>query len=171
MRAVPSALHIVLIGPMAAGKTTLGRRLADRSGATLRDSDVDIEALTGRWGREIAREHGVPALHALEAGVLLGALAAPVQLVITAAASVVEAPWVIVALDRRAVVVHLDLSVDDQLSRLDEDDHRRTTDRRELDDLAARRRPAYEAVADVTLDAAEGVDELVAAAWAVIETR
>ena len=47
------ARHIVLVGMMGAGKTTAGRRLAQRLGRRLVDSDELIEARTGRTVREI----------------------------------------------------------------------------------------------------------------------
>jgi len=37
-------LTIVLVGPPGAGKTTVGRLLAERLGVLFRDTDADIEA-------------------------------------------------------------------------------------------------------------------------------
>ncbi len=42
-----TANNIFLIGPMGAGKTTLGRALAKRLGLPFRDSDHEIEQRTG----------------------------------------------------------------------------------------------------------------------------
>jgi shikimate kinase len=84
--------HIVLTGLMGSGKTTVGRKLAAEIGWDWRDSDVDIEAATGRTVRELRDEEGVDAMHAREAAALMDALAAPERNVISAAASVVDVP-------------------------------------------------------------------------------
>jgi shikimate kinase len=88
--AVPAARHIVLVGLMASGKTTVGRLLAALLGRPLRDSDAEIEAREGRTVREIREALGTAALHDLEARVLLDALASPGPDVITAAGSTAE---------------------------------------------------------------------------------
>jgi shikimate kinase len=82
----------VIIGAMGSGKTNLGRRLAAGMGREFYDSDVTIEADTGRSGREIAESDGVAALHRLEREALSKALANPEPAVIAAAASVVDDP-------------------------------------------------------------------------------
>src|SRR5438046_697618 len=82
--------HIVLVGLMGAGKTTVGRRLAGYLGWPWRDSDLDIEADTGSTVRELREGAGVDAMHALEAAQLLHALAETDPSVISAAASVVD---------------------------------------------------------------------------------
>ncbi len=68
--------HIVLTGLMGSGKTTVGRALAKRLGWGWRDSDVDIEAATGRTVRELRDEEGVDAMHAREAAQVMDAIAA-----------------------------------------------------------------------------------------------
>ncbi len=82
--------HVVLVGLMGSGKTTVGERLAARLGMPFVDSDAQLERATGRTGRAIAGEDGVPALQAIEAGLLLDALAVPGPDVVAAAASVVD---------------------------------------------------------------------------------
>jgi shikimate kinase len=82
--------HVVVMGLMGSGKTTVGRELAARLGWPLRDSDPEIEAATGRTVRELRDEIGVEAMHAIEARQLLDALAAPGPVVTCPAASVVD---------------------------------------------------------------------------------
>ncbi len=81
--------HLVLVGLMGVGKTTVGRALADQLGRPFLDSDQMIEAATGRTVREIWRDDGEPAFRALETDVLRAALAAPEPAVIAAAGGVV----------------------------------------------------------------------------------
>jgi shikimate kinase len=97
--------HIVLVGLMGAGKTTVGRRLADRLGWPWRDSDADIEAATGLTVRELRDRDGVDAMHDLEAAQLLHALAEPGGSVVSAAASVVDAEPCRTALSSPGVAV------------------------------------------------------------------
>jgi shikimate kinase len=82
----------VIIGAMGSGKTNLGRRVAAGLRREFFDSDVTIEANTGRSGREIAESDGVPALHRMEREALREALSGPEPAVIAAAASVVDDP-------------------------------------------------------------------------------
>ena len=72
---MPEAEHIVVIGAMGSGKTTVGERLAGALDRAFHDSDRSIESRTGRSGREIAETDGVDALHDLEKEVLLDSVA------------------------------------------------------------------------------------------------
>jgi shikimate kinase len=80
-------VHVVLIGLMGSGKSTVGRPLAARLGVAFVDNDVMLERRTGRPARDIAETDGVEALHRLERAGLAEALSDPVPAVITAAAS------------------------------------------------------------------------------------
>ena len=91
---MPEAEHIVVVGAMGSGKTTVGERLAVALDRVFHDSDRSIESRTGRSGREIAQTDGVDALHELEKEVLLESVAHGDPAVIAAAASVIEDPEV-----------------------------------------------------------------------------
>jgi shikimate kinase len=84
--------HLVLVGLMGAGKTTVGKELARRLGWPFRDNDDQLTAIDGRTAREIAATDGLARLHALEAEALLRALADDGPAVIAAAASSIEDP-------------------------------------------------------------------------------
>jgi shikimate kinase len=84
--------HVVLLGLMGAGKTTVGSALSSRLGWPLRDSDADILAATGRTGGELVEERGTAELHRLEARHLIDAIGAPEASVICAAASTIDDP-------------------------------------------------------------------------------
>lgn len=97
--------HIVLLGLMGAGKTSVGRRVAARLGRELIDGDAVLEArMGGRTAAQIAESEGIEALHAMEAEIALEALASSVPAVIGPAASVIEVDAVRDALAGHAVV-------------------------------------------------------------------
>jgi shikimate kinase len=65
---------IVLVGFMAAGKTTVGRILASQLGWSFRDLDDEIERHTGSTVREFFRTRGEPAFRELERRLVAGLL-------------------------------------------------------------------------------------------------
>ena len=65
----------VLVGPMGAGKTTVGAILADSWGVALRDTDADVEAAEGRSVSDIFVDSGEAAFRALEVAAVAEALA------------------------------------------------------------------------------------------------
>jgi shikimate kinase len=67
--------RVVLVGPMGAGKTTVGRLLADAWQTTARDTDADIEAAEGRSVSEIFVDEGESYFRRLEAAAVAAALA------------------------------------------------------------------------------------------------
>ena len=81
--------HIVLVGLMGAGKTTVGELVARRLGGPLVDSDRVVEAKTGRTVREIWRADGESAYRELETAALRDAIESPEASVIAAAGGVV----------------------------------------------------------------------------------
>jgi dephospho-CoA kinase len=85
-------MKVVVLGPMGAGKSTVGQLVSERLGAKMVDSDRVIESEYGRSGRQIAASDGVLALHDIEARVLSDALDAEGDAVIAPAASAVERP-------------------------------------------------------------------------------
>ena len=144
--------HVVVMGLMGAGKSTVAEALARRLSRPWRDSDRDIEARTGRTGREIAAQQGVDELHRLEEAVLLDALAELPDQVIAAAGWVVESTRCRAALEP-ATVVFLDVEPAELQRRMASGRHRRALSTDELDRLVAARSPLFHQVADLVVDA------------------
>lgn len=67
--------RVVLVGPMGAGKTTIGALLARRWGVAVRDTDADIVAAQGREISDIFVDDGEAAFRALEREAVAVALA------------------------------------------------------------------------------------------------
>lgn len=149
------------MGPMGVGKTATGRALADALGWDYVDSDDDVQDVAAMSGRSYAERHGVPALHELEAKVLLDALSLAVPSVISAAASTIEVVEVRDRLRERALIVRLTLPSEQTIQRQTAGEHRRAMTIDELALLSERREPLYESIEDLRLDADATTSELV----------
>lgn len=71
----PTGPRVVLVGPMGAGKTTVGRLLAERWSVPFRDTDDDVEAAEGRSISDIFVDSGEDHFRALERSAAVRALA------------------------------------------------------------------------------------------------
>lgn len=150
--------HVVLVGLMGSGKTTIGRRIAARLGRPFRDSDAALLERHGLTAREIGRARGLPYLHRLEAEILLDDLAGSTISVIAAAASTADdAACVEALLSDRAIVVWLRGSVPVVAARARTADHRPY--QAGLDEAIARqalaRGPTWARTAGLVLDVEE----------------
>lgn len=148
------ASNLFLIGPMGAGKSTVGRHVAERLSLPFVDLDHEIELRTGASIPLIfelegeagfrEREHALLAELALREGIVLA----------TGGGAILDVRNRQI-LRERGFVVWLDSDVEVQLERLARDRQRpllRTADRRErLESLALERNPLYAEVADLRL--------------------
>src|SRR5438552_11350746 len=118
--------HVVLVGLMGSGKTTVGLLLAARLGRAFVDNDVVLEARTGQTAREIAAAEGAEALHLREAEALVVALSTPAAAVVAAAAAAPLEPVAAAAM-RVHEVVYLratPMVLAARLARAPDDHHR-----------------------------------------------
>lgn len=148
---------------MGAGKTTVGELLAKRSGRVFIDNDVQLSATAGRTPRQVQADEGVAVLHELERQALVLALESQPPAVIAAAASVVDDAGCRALLSRLAVVIWLDVEVDELARRVHASSHRPlVTDAvAQLNQQSASRSPAFAEIADITVDARRSPAEIV----------
>ena len=148
--------HIVLLGLMGAGKTEVGRQVAERLHLPLLDCDGELEDLTGgRTAREVADEQGIDALHELEARIALEMLATADPAVIGPAASVIEVDAVRDAMAGH-LVVWLTGPVELLAEKAADGEHRPLVHEQDTATLVAEqlrvREPLALALADLVLD-------------------
>lgn len=147
--------HVVMLGAMASGKSTVGRVLAERLDRPYVDNDERFVEMTGLTVAAYWREHGERAYREVELEVLLSSLAEPEPSVVSSPAGVVTSPEALDAL-RAVLVVWLDARPEVLAERLAGPDHRPLLDDvplamlRRLDD---ERRRTYEELADLRVDA------------------
>lgn len=163
--------HLVLAGPMASGKTTLGRILAERMGRPFVDSDEQLARVHGLTARDLAAAEGVEALHAAETEAVIRALGSESPAVIAAAAATADSPSALAALaESDAIVILLEGPLTVLLDRLRRSgDHRRNISAAEFETRTRDRRESLLAldpllVVDTSLmDPDESADRILEA--------
>jgi shikimate kinase len=147
--------NIFLVGPMGAGKTTIGRLLAKSLGVNFFDSDKEIEQRTGVSIPMIFEYEGEPGFRRREAEVL-DALTRFSPMVLATGGGSAMLPENQHVLRERGFVVYLQCAVDKQLERVHKDTNRpllNTDDpKARLDALLSVRAPVYQAIADCIVD-------------------
>ncbi len=146
--------NIFLVGPMGAGKSTIGRLLARELGLTFTDSDREIEERSGAnipWIFDVEGESGFREREAR----VIDDLSRSGGLVLATGGGVVMRAENRQALRGRGTVVYLKTSVDEQLERTGRDRNRpllQTEDPRAvLTRLMEVRDPLYREVADLII--------------------
>jgi shikimate kinase len=154
------ALHIVLVGLMGTGKSSVGRHIAATLQRTFVDTDKRVEAVAGKSVREIFEQDGEMQFRSLEAAVVEEVLDAVEPTVIAAAGGVVtqERNRATVLRHRdagRCVVVWLRADINELLTRVRKGAHRPLLDQDPsgtLTAMASERAPYYEQVSSVVVD-------------------
>lgn len=144
---------IVLVGFMGAGKSTVGRLLAEQLNLSFIDTDAEIESRAGRSIAEIFADDGEPEFRRLEKEFVLRALGGK-NAVIALGGGAVEDESIRAQLGN-ATVIHLELPTWEALERIGEDENRPMLDLEDPFALQARRRPLYAEVADETIDVSQ----------------
>jgi shikimate kinase len=154
---------IVLVGLMGAGKSAIGRRLAERLGIPFADADTEIETAAGRSIEEIFAEHGEAAFREGERKVIARLLEGPAHVLATGGGAFMDAETRgrIRALGRS---VWLKADLDVLLKRVRKRNNRpllKQGDPREiLQRLMTLRYPVY-AEADIAVESVEGPHDSV----------
>lgn len=166
MMSMSPAPHLVLVGPMGAGKSALGRRLAQARGLPFVDLDREIERRAGADIPAIFAHEGEAGFRRREREALADALDGPACVLATGGGAVLDAGSR-ARMRERGFVVHLNVDIEEQLARLARDRSRPLIagDDREavLRRLAVERAPLYAEVAHLVF-ATGGTDPAAAAA-------
>ncbi len=159
-----SAERVFLIGPMGAGKSALGRVLAQRLGRRFLDSDRVLEERTGVDIARIFDVEGEIGFRAREEAVLQE-LTQHVGIVLATGGGAVLREHNRTCLRERGVTVYLRTRIDTQLIRTRHSNRPllQTEDpRARLQALMLERTPLYETLADITVDTDHGTIAAIA---------
>lgn len=147
--------NIFLVGPMGAGKSTIGRHLADELHLDFYDSDQEIERRTGAdiaWIFDLEGEDG---FRKREEDII-NDLTDKQGIVLATGGGSIVSKNVRNRLSARGIVVYLQTTIDKQVARTQRDKRRpllQTEDPEQvLRSLAEERNPLYEEVADYVVE-------------------
>ncbi|MGL4544750.1 MAG: shikimate kinase AroK [Plesiomonas sp.] len=147
--------NIFLIGPMGAGKSTIGRYLAQMLNMEFFDSDQEIERRTGAdisWVFDVEGEEGFR----VREEKVINDLTEKQGIVLATGGGSIQSRETRNRLSARGVVVYLETTIEKQLARTQRDKKRPLLQgdvepREVLVDLASVRNPQYEEIADITI--------------------
>jgi shikimate kinase len=149
------ASNLILIGPMGAGKTSIGKRLAEMLQLEFVDADHRLEEITGVSVPLIFECEGEAGFRQRESQLIQSLCQSSKQLIATGGGAVLSAD------NRRHLkahgfVVYLKVSVEQQLERLARDRSRPLlaagNKREKLEALAKTRNGLYQELADLVFD-------------------
>ncbi|WP_159567003.1 shikimate kinase AroK [Budvicia diplopodorum] len=157
--------NIFLVGPMGAGKSTIGRQLAQQLNMEFVDSDHEIERRTGAdiaWVFDVEGEEGFRDREEK----VINELTEKQGIVLATGGGSIKSKETRNRLSARGVVVYLETTIEKQLARTQRDKKRPLlqvdTPRDVLETLALERNPLYEEIADVTIHTDEQSAKVVA---------
>jgi len=157
----PPSRTIALVGLMGVGKTSIGRRLAQRLGLPFVDADAEIEAAAGCTIEEIFERHGESAFRDGERRVIARLLGEPPHVLATGGGAFMDQATRAL-MRERAVTVWLRADLELMLARVARRNNRPLLKAGEpravLERLIAARYPIY-AEADISVDSIDGPPE------------
>ncbi|SPL68836.1 shikimate kinase AroK [Acinetobacter stercoris] len=151
--------NIYLVGPMGAGKTTVGRHLAELLGREFLDSDHEIERKTGASIPWIFEKEGEQGFRSRET-IVIDDLTSRKQLVVATGGGAVTQSKNREFLKNRGIVIYLYTPVEIQLQRTYRDKNRPLLQvenpEQKLQDLLKIRDPLYRDVAHYIIETNQG---------------
>ncbi len=154
---------VVLVGLMGSGKSSVGRRLAQRLALPFRDADIEIEQAAGQTIPEIFATHGEAHFRDGERRVIARLLDEPVHVLATGGGAFMDTRTR-EAIAERGIAIWLRVDLDELVRRTARRNHRPLLNqgdpRQILAGLMEQRYPVY-AEADITVDGGAGdVEEM-----------
>ena len=149
--------HLVLVGFMGAGKTTVGRTVAERLGRRFVDLDQEIERETGLKVAGVFATRGETAFRVLERRRALDALREADPAVISFGGGALGSEQIREAARERALTVLLEVDPDEAWRRVGGTNRPLAQDEDAFRQLHEERRAVYEAAADARARNVEGV--------------
>jgi shikimate kinase len=169
----PGKPVLVLVGPPGAGKTTIGRMVAERLGVRFRDTDADVVEATGKPIAEIFVDDGEEHFRALEKAAVATALREHDGVLSLGGGAVLAEPTR--TLLRAHTVALLDADLSTTTSRVGLNRDRPVlalNPRAQLKVLLEQRLPLYREVATFTVDTTRRTPgEVVAAVLHALRSR
>ena len=158
--------NIFLVGPMGAGKSTIGRQIARSLHLDFYDSDTEIEKRTGAdisWVFELEGEEGFRTREEK----VIEELTEHMGIVLATGGGSIVSRENRNRLSARGIVVYLKTTIDKQVARTGRDKRRplianADNPREVLESLAETRDPLYEEIADVIVETDDQSAKVVA---------
>ena len=154
-------MRLIIIGPMASGKSVVGRRLSKRMGFDFLDTDKTIEEITGASISWIFDIEGEEKFREREAKVF-SELAVLENTIISTGGGIILREENRILL-KENIVIHLDVSIQTQIERTLNDEKRplikdHVNKETVLREIADKRNPLYKEYSNITISEKDNPD-------------
>ena len=159
-----NSMKLIIIGPMASGKSVVGRKLSKKLGLQFFDTDEEIERSAGASMSWIFDVEGEAKFREREYQVLNKIIHENKYVISTGGGIILKAENT--ELLKKGTVIYLETSIQSQLERTMNDKNRpllqNSLDKEStLRDLAKKRNPIYENLADIIINETEDSNQTV----------